>query len=372
MHAVAVFPGSRRVDLIDVPEPQIASDDQVKVRMLDVGICGTDREISQFEYGTPPQGSDFLVIGHEGLGEVVDVGAAVPNLRPGDLVVPLVRYPCTKDYCHPCRIRRQDFCVSGEFKERGIKQLHGFMCSFIIETEDYLAKVPARLRDVGVLTEPLTIAEKAFGEVNQIYERLPWMPEKARTDPLGMTGDLNAVVLGAGPMGLLGAMRLRMAGYRTFVYSLEPEESVNARIVREVDCTYVSARSAEFPDLTRTVGHIDLVYEGTGVSSVAFGLLKYLGKNGIYVFTGVPALKKPIPLDADRIMRNMVLDNQLAFGTVNAGREDHEKAIRSLEQFVERWPEATRSIVTKRHPVEVARDLLNSRPPGVKHVIQLG
>lgn len=372
MHAIAVFPSSRRIDLVDVPEPRVVSDDEVKVRMLEVGICGTDREISRFEYGEPPSDSDFLILGHEGLGEVVEVGPAVSELQPGDLVVPLVRYPCPHDYCLPCRVNRQDFCVTGDFRERGIKQLHGFMCSFIVERESYLVKVPGGLRDVGVLTEPLTIAEKALAEVTQIYERLPWMPEKGRTDPLKITGDLNALVVGAGPMGLLGAMRLKMAGYRTFLYSLEPEESVNARIAREVDSRYVSARSAEFPDLTRIVGHIDLVYEASGSSAVSFGLLKHLGKNGIFIFTGVPALKKPIPIDADVIMRNMVLDNQLAFGTVNAGRSDHEKAIRSLGKLIERWPEATRSIVTKRHPVEATCDLLASRPPGIKHVVQFG
>jgi len=373
LHAVAVFPGSRKVDLVDVPEPEISSDDQVKVRMLEVGICGTDREISRFEYGTPPADSDFLVMGHEGLGEVAEVGPAVADLKPGDLVVPLVRYPCPHERCHPCRVNRQDFCVTGDFRERGIKELHGFMCSFITEQEQYLVKLPSELRDVGVLTEPLTIAEKAFAEVSQIYERLPWMPEKGRDDPIKKKmGELNAVVVGAGPMGLLGAMRLRLAGYSTFLYSLEPDESVNARIAREVECHYVSAKAAEFPDLTRIVGHIDLVYEASGSSAVSFGLLKYLGKNGIFILTGVPPLKKPIPIDADRIMRNMVLDNQLAFGTVNAGRADHEKAIRSLGRLMERWPEATRSIVTKRHPLEATCDLLVKRPPGIKQVVKVG
>src|SRR5215510_11851722 len=127
MKAIAVNPNRRTVQLIDHEEPRVSSPTQVKLRMLDIGVCGTDREICAFQYGTPPAGSDHLVIGHESLGEVVEAGSAVRRLKHGDLVVPMVRRPCSHAECVACRAGRQDFCYTGDFAERGIKSLPGFM-----------------------------------------------------------------------------------------------------------------------------------------------------------------------------------------------------------------------------------------------------
>src|SRR3989442_958956 len=160
MKAIAVFPGKREIRLVDHPEPKISKPSDVKLRILEVGICGTDKEICAFEYGTPPDGSDYLVIGHESLGEVVEVGSRVSRVKIGDLVVPMVRRPCPHDTCLACRSGRQDFCYTGDFTERGIKMQHGFMTEFIVDDEHYMNVVPRELRDVAVLVEPLTIAEK--------------------------------------------------------------------------------------------------------------------------------------------------------------------------------------------------------------------
>lgn len=372
MRAVAVFPAKRSVEIIDIPEEKVENERDVKLRVLEVGICGTDREISRFQYGIPPAGADFLILGHEGLAEVVEAGSGVSEFQPGDLVVPLVRHPCPHAWCGPCRMNRSDFCISGDFIERGIKGEHGFMRSHMIERPEFLARVPHNLREVAVLTEPLTIAEKAFGQVSQILERFPWYPEEERPRPLKVRGDSRALVAGAGPMALLGAMRLRLAGYRTFVYSLEPPESLNARLLVEVGCEYLSARAFELPQLESKIEHIDLVYEATGVSKIAFGLMKYLGENAIMILTGIPAVGKPIPTDADTIMRNLVLRNQLVFGTVNAGREDHEKAIASLGAFYQRWPRVLRSMITGGYGLDAVAELLEQKPPGIKHVVQPG
>src|SRR3954447_22527266 len=157
MKAVGVFPKKRAVDLITHAPPQIHGPKQVKIRTIEVGVCGTDREICSFAYGTPPDGSDRFVLGHECLGEVVDVGSAVTRVQEGDLVVPMVRRPCAHSDCLPCRNHRQDFCVTGDFSERGIKEAHGFMTELVVDSEQYLNVVPPELRDIGVLAEPLTI-----------------------------------------------------------------------------------------------------------------------------------------------------------------------------------------------------------------------
>src|SRR2546427_4122410 len=206
MKAVAVFPGEREVKLIEQELPRLGSATGVKLRMLEVGICGTDREIAAFQYGTPQAGSDHLVIGHESLGEVVEVGAAVSHLKPGDLVVPMVRRPCPRADCVACRAGRQDFCFTGDFSERGIKGLDGFMTETVVDDERYMHVVPRTLRDVGVLVEPLTIAEKALIQVGQVQQRLPWA---CGVDPRTQRRVRRpAGGLAAGPGGLLGARAL--------------------------------------------------------------------------------------------------------------------------------------------------------------------
>jgi glucose 1-dehydrogenase len=367
MKAVAVIPKNREIRLIEQKAPQVSSPTEVQLRILEVGICGTDKEISAFEYGTPPPGSDYLIIGHESLGEVVGIGSAVSRVKLGELVVPMVRRPCAHGNCVACRAGRQDFCYTGDFRERGIKQAQGFMTELVVDDEEYMNVVPRELRDVAVLVEPLTIAEKALSQVWQVQQRLPWAcPVKPGKEPEYCH---RAVVLGAGPVGLLGAMTLVVAGFQTYVYSREPGSSHRASITDSVGATYVSPETASIERLPERVGNIDLVYEASGASRVSFELMEVLGTNSVFVFTGVPGRKAPVAVDTDLIMRNMVLKNQVLFGTVNAGRNAYESAIRDLGIFMQRWPQAVRSLITGRFPIEEHRDLLLGKRGGIKNVI---
>jgi threonine dehydrogenase-like Zn-dependent dehydrogenase len=358
------------VKLIERDPPRVAAPTEVLLRMLEVGVCGTDREICAFEYGTPPRGDDWLVIGHESLAEVLEAGPEVTRLEPGDLVVPMVRRPCPHEYCTACRSDRQDFCYTGDFIERGIKEAHGFMTEFVVEDERYLRPVPRELRDVAVLVEPLTIAEKALIQIWQVQQRLPWAcpvtPGRARGHCR------RAVVLGAGPVGLLGAMALAAADFDTYVYSRDPADGPKAEMVRTIGASYVVADEFTPQKLAERLGNIDVVYEAAGASRASFELLKHLGTNGVFIFTGVPGRKAPIPLDTDLIMRNLVLKNQVVYGTVNAGTEAFDAAIRDLGLFVERWPAAVRSLITGRFPMKEYRELLLEPPRGIKNVIAIG
>ncbi len=367
MKAVAVHPTSREVALIDIARPEITSPTQALLRILDVGICGTDREICSFDYGTPPERSEHLVIGHEALAEVVEVGERVTRVKAGDLIVPMVRRPCHHEHCTACTAGRQDFCFTGDFHERGIKQAHGFMTEYIVEEERYLNVVPRSLREVGVLVEPLTIAEKALIQLWDIQERLPWgCPHK----PGRQHGHCRrALVLGAGPVGLLGAMALRAADFETVVYSREPLPNDKARLCERIGATYVYAEDVAPAEILRRVGNIDVVYEAAGASKAAFDTMATLGANSVFIFTGVPGRKAPVEIDTDLWMRNLVLRNQVVFGTVNAGRDAFEAAIRDLARFEELWPGAVSALVSGRHPVEKHRELLLGRPGGIKHVL---
>jgi glucose 1-dehydrogenase len=367
MKAVAVFPGKHEVRVIDHREPRIVSPTQAKMKMLEVGVCGTDREIISFEYGTPPDGYDYLILGHESFAEVVETGSQVTKVKPGDLVVMTVRRPCPHPNCIACREGRQDFCFTGDFTERGIKQQHGYMTEFVIEEECYLNAVPPELRDVGVLTEPLTIAEKSLEQLWLIQKRLPWACPVEPGQPSGHCH--RAVVLGAGPVGLLGAMALRIAGFEVTVYSLSRTHEENNPIVSAIGARYVAAETHSVDELAKAVGDIDVVYEAVGASGVAFDVIQHLGPNGVFIFTGVPGRKGPMQVDTDYIMKDVVLKNQVILGSVNAPPHSFQAAIRDLGIFVQKWPDAIRSLITARYSIEQALQPLSNNAGGIKNVV---
>jgi threonine dehydrogenase-like Zn-dependent dehydrogenase len=366
VRAVAAFPAEKAIRLVEHPEPRLERDTDVLLDVLEVGICGTDREIAAFEYGTPPPGEPYLVIGHESLGRVRETGARATRVKPGDLVVTTVRRPCGRPECRACAVGRQDFCFTGAFTERGIRGRHGFMAERIVDDERFMHVVPAPLREVGVLVEPLTIAEKAIVQVFDVRARLPWTAAGAR----GAAHGEKAVVLGAGPVGLLGAMALLARGFETWIWSREPEGGPKTRWAGSVAARYLSAATTPPEALASRIGNVDLVYEATGAASAAFRALAAIGTNGVFVFTGVPGRKGPITLDADAIMRDLVLRNQLVFGTVNAGPDAFEAAISDLARFEARWPGPLRALLTGRHPPEAVPSLLAARATGIKDVVR--
>lgn len=367
MKAIAVYPTRHELKLIEVPVPLITRSTEVKLRMIEVGVCGTDREICAFEYGTPPPGEQHLVIGHEALAEVTEVGAEVTRVKVGDLVVPIVRRACPHAHCAACRAGRQDFCFTGDFTERGIKGVHGFMTEYVVEDERLLMKVPGALREVAVLVEPLTIASKALIQVFDLQQRLPW------SCAIRGGGDWpcrHAVVLGAGPVGLLGAMSLLNAGFVTYVLSREQAPNQKATLVESIGATYLSAADLSPRDVAEKVGNIDIVYEATGASQASFELMQHLGTNGVFVLTGVPGKRGPVEIDTDGLMRSLVLKNQVILGTVNAGQDAYEGAIKDLAAFMEKWPKAVRSLITGKFAPEAHLELLVGKAQGIKNVVR--
>lgn len=360
MKAAAVFPVRKSLKVVnDFPEPTLATPTSVKVRVLKVGVCGTDRDIASFQYGfPPPPGSEFLVMGHECLGEIVEAGAEVTSLKPGDLVIPMVRRPCDHPECTACRAGRQDFCYTGDYRERGIKQMHGFLTESIVDEARYMNPVPQAIRDVAVLVEPLTIGEKGLIQAKQIQQRLPWGNHR------------RAVVLGAGPVGLLGAMALRHAGFSVTVFSRSREPNPAADIVKAIGGNYVSSQDRSVEQMAAAAGNIDLVYEATGVSRFAFEVLPALGTNGVFVMTGVPGKHPATNIDTDKIMNNLVLKNQCVLGTVNAGKDAFENAIADLTAFHAAWPEAVKSLITGRFPLERFAEPIHS-DEGIKNIVEV-
>jgi glucose 1-dehydrogenase len=356
MRALIVNPGKKSVRLTERPPPRPPQDTEVLLRILDIGICGTDREIGRFEYGTPPPGAQDFVLGHEALAEVVAVGPEVTSVRAGELVVPTVRRPCSNTRCPACRVGRQDFCSTNEFSERGIVRADGYLAEQVLEEERYLVPVPEALRDVAVLVEPLSVVSKAAEEYAVIHSRFAFEAPKSR-----------GLVLGAGAIGLLGAMALRAAGFETYVFSREPEDTPRAALIGSLGCRYVSSGRTAIERLLERIGTVDFILEAVGVPEVAWGALPTLAANGIYALTGVPALGEPVPGDLRRWMRDIVLNNQLIFGTVNAGRSAYEQSVFRLEQFLALFPGQLRELI-RRVPLEEAPEII-AQGRGIKDVV---
>jgi threonine dehydrogenase-like Zn-dependent dehydrogenase len=367
VRALALWPARRRSGVIDHPEPAVSAPTDVLVRVLEVGICGTDAELCDFLIGAPPAGSDFLIPGHEAIGEVVEVGAGVSSLAPGDLVVPSVRRPCPHPGCAACRSSNQDFCETGDFTERGIRAAHGFLAERIVEDERYLYRLPRSLRGVGVLVEPLTIAEKGLRQYLAVQRRLPWLRDASDREILA---GRRALVLGAGPVGILGAMLLRERGCEVWVYSREQADDPRAALIESTGARYLEAARLPPSALGEEVGGIDLVYEAAGSAALTLATLPQLGRNAALVTTGVPRGGAHVDLAADDLLTGMVVANQLLVGTVNASHADFVAAVRDLEEFANRWAGATAGIVTGRRALgEFCECAMRKR--GVKEVIIL-
>lgn len=356
MRAFVVNPRQKSVRLVDRPQPRAPLENEVLLRVLDVGICGTDREITSFQYGTPPAGAQEFVLGHEALAEVVAVGQDVTLFHTAELVVPTVRRPCSSPRCPPCRAGRQDFCVTNEFSERGIVRADGYLTDFVLEDERYLIAVPNALRDVGVLVEPLSVVCKAVEEYTLFRQRFAFEVPHPR-----------ALVLGAGPVGLLGAMTFSANGSETYVFSREPEDGPRAALIAGFDGHYISSERVGIADLPQHIGPVDVIFEAVGVPQVAWAALPALAPNGIYLLTGVPASGEPMPGDLRRWMRDIVLKNQLIIGIVNAGPSAYEQAVVRLEQFLALFPQTLRSLLS-RVPLDHAAEVTQSAR-GIKDVV---
>ena len=357
MQAVAVLPGRRHSLHVreDLPPPE-RRPDEVVVRMAEAGVCGTDAEIHEGLWGRAPEGFDYLVLGHENLG-VVESAPAGAAMQPGDLVVATVRRPCRREECSPCGSGRNDFCVTGLYHERGILGRHGFMSELYAESPEFLVAVPASLRRVAVLVEPLSVVEKGIEQALVAQERLLWSPSRA-------------AVLGAGPVGILAAAVLRLRGFEVTVVSREPEGSPKDRLLADGGIRYASTSTTPLDQLGARLGPCDLVFEATGAASVVFPAMALLAANGVAVLSSLTAGEQRQAVDAGGWNREMVLGNRLVLGTVNAGRRHFEQAVSDLATAEARLPGWTARLITRRLPYTDAARALERGPQDIKTVIE--
>jgi|SRR5690625_337722 len=357
MKAIAIRPGkAHSLELIERPEPEIEAPDQIKLRVLRVGICGTDREEVAGGRADAPEGARQLVIGHELIGEVIDIGDEVREVEIGDLATFTVRRACSR--CQPCAIDRSDMCQTGEYRERGIRGLDGYQTEFVVDTERYVVRIPRELEASGVLTEPLSIVEKAIDEALRIqFSRLP----AALSTPDWIRGR-RCLIAGIGPVGLLAALALRVRGATVCALDIVPEDSPRPQWLKKIGGRYLNGKEIEPAQIRKSQGPFELLFEATGVPTLAFDLLETLDYNGIYIMTGIPGNDKTIPLPAAEMMRDLVLDNQILIGSVNAAKGHFQLAVDDLTTANERWPGLLEELITSQHRPEEARALLEDHP----------
>lgn len=356
--AIAVTPGdpaSLRHITIDVPDP---TGTEVLIDVIRCGICGTDREVIAGHIGGPPAHQADIVLGHEMLGRVRSTGPEVTRVAPGDLVTATVRRP---DGCPLCAAGQPDMCVQGDYTEHGIKGLDGFLTQHVVVDERWIVKLPDHLEATGVLVEPLTIVEKALRQVHLTQKRLAvWQPR-------------TAVVLGAGPIGILATMVLRTTGVDTYTVARTPGPHARSKAVARAGAHYVATEEVPLDAFIDEIKGADIVMEGTGHGLMSYEAIRMIGRNGIMALLSVSGGGGDTSVPADMLNDSLVMRNAVVLGSVNAAREDWDAAVADLERFEELWPELAVSLITTRIPFDGdLAAIAAGGAGGIKTVVEFG
>jgi threonine dehydrogenase-like Zn-dependent dehydrogenase len=326
-----------------VPDPS-PSYGSVLVKALDLGICGTDFELISGEYGWAPPDSDYLVLGHESLGEVVQAPSG-SGFAEGDLLVGIVRRPDPVP-CIACGHGEWDMCRNGRYTERGIKERNGFGSEFWRIEPEYAVKVDASLRAVGVLTEPASVLAKAWDHITLIGSRSYWQPR-------------TVLITGAGPIGLLGALMGKQRGLEVHVLD-RVIDGAKPQLVKELGGTY---HSCEVKDIGFKA---DVIIECTGVPSVVTQCMFQLAGDGILAMAGLSYPGTMQQVDMGALNKEIVMSNQVIFGSVNANRKHWEMAERSLKQADPKW---LAELISRREPLSHWQNALAKQKDDIKVVI---
>jgi len=309
-----------------------------------VGICGTDREETTGGRALVPTGRQDLVIGHEMFGAVVEVGKAVARVQPGDYAVFTVRRGCGK--CMPCRMNRPDMCRTGDYHERGIWGADGYQTEYVVDKEQYVVRIPREMDRIGVLTEPLSVAEKAIDEAVRLqFARLP----DALATPDWLQGR-HCLVAGLGPIGLLATLALRLRGAEVFGLDVVDEASARPQWLTGIGGHYVDARQVPANRVNEVMGPMELIIEATGIAALEFNLLDALALDGVYVLTGIPGGHRPIEIAGSELISRLVLGNRVMVGSVNASRDHFQIAVDDLMAAHLRWGNHLDRLITNRYP----------------------
>jgi threonine dehydrogenase-like Zn-dependent dehydrogenase len=348
MRALTTLPltaGSLAVS--EVPDP-VAGAGELLVDALAVGVCGTDKEIAAGDYGWAPPGHERLVLGHESFGRVREAPAG-SGFASGDLVVGVVRRP-DPEPCGACGHGEFDMCRNGRYTERGIKELDGYASEQWVVEADYAMKLEDRLEDVGMLMEPTTVVAKAWEQVERIGGRAWFEPR-------------SVLVTGGGPIGLLAALRGSQRGLDVHVLD-QVTKGPKPRLVHDLGATY---HHSDIDDVMKRVKP-DVVIEATGVPHLVLGAMGGTPAYGITVLTGVSSGGRTLPVDPGLLNRNLVLENDVVVGSVNANLRHYRLAAEALARADLDW---LGRLVSRRVRLEDFAQAFEAREEDVKVVLDL-
>jgi threonine dehydrogenase-like Zn-dependent dehydrogenase len=344
MKAITIEPGKAHSILLEeVAEPQEIAN-SVLVKTHAIGICGTDIELIDGDYGWAPPGKARLVIGHESLGEVLEAPSG-SGFTPGDLVVGIVRRPDPVP-CSSCAVGQWDMCRNGKYTERGIKQIDGFASERFRCEVEYTIKLDPKLGFAGVLLEPTSVVAKAWDHVERIGQRAAWNPR-------------TALITGAGPVGLLAAMIGRQKGLDVHVLDL-PQTGIKPDLVQALGATFHSGSIKSLPF------EPDIIIECTGAAAIIVEAMGSAASGGVVCLAGVSSEGHQVSLDIGLLNRSMVLQNEVIFGSVNANRAHWELAAAALAKADLSW---LSRLITRRVPLAQWSDAYTRRDGDVKTVL---
>ena len=341
MQAILLRQNATQVELAQVPDP-VCSNGQVLVQALETGICGTDREMIQRQLVDVPPNQDYLILGHEGLGKIVQVSGQDDGLEVGDLVVPIVRRSCGQ--CNACNTGHVDYCYTGKYTERGIHKHDGFFSTYYADWPEYLVKAPAHLEDVAVLAEPLSVSVKASLIADSLLRRVKFGGFYSQTGKRE-----RVLIAGHGPIGILSALLFLQKDFDVFVLGRRDQNDTQRQLLEKLGVSYLHAGQNQAEEFVKAHGGFLLILEATGLSEITFELANYLGRNGVMVLTGVPRGPKTFSIDGNTLMANIVRTNQAIVGSVNACTGCFRKALEYLAVFKEKYPQCMSKIITARY-----------------------
>lgn len=350
MLGLVTTPGSAHTTAVaELPDPTPAPG-ELLLRTLEVGVCGTDREISEGSFGVAPADGERLLLGHELLGVVESGGNGFAR---GDLVTATVRRSC--GHCQACAEGSPDACHTGDYVERGITRLDGFASELAAERAEHLVAIPPSLGRLGVLAEPASVCARAIRHARAVGERQPW-----RTD--------RALVIGAGAIGMLSTYFLRLDGFEVWVADRSPRTTPKAELAEACGARYVSTEETPLATLAEEAGGFDVVIEAAGDAQVMLDTLGLLRHNGVACLLGVDGRSRKVELDGPVLGVDTILQNRALVGSVNAHARDWEAAVDRLDRARARWPDALEQFVGLRVPVDRFADAFAFR--GVKATLE--
>ncbi len=319
MKAITIRPGSPdSLRLQDVPRPsldEVPDGRGVRVRIIRAGLCGTDAELAAGKYGRPPDGDDYLVLGHESLGRVVEVGPNVSEVAPEQLVVITIRRPGSSIYD---RMGRPDLSTDEVFIETGISRAHGFMTEEVVAAPEHLVPVPPDLVDVAILTEPLSCITKSLRQADAVQARLDLWELR------------RALVTGAGTIGLLATLALRLRGLEVTTFARHRPPSRNSDLLERIRARYVSAADIDLPGLVERDGAFDLIFEASGAPGLLAPAVGALAPNGVLALFSVTPGSDRQSVDVARLNQAVVLYNRVIVGSAAASWEDYAQAVATI------------------------------------------